>query len=156
MSGVADVRFAQGKINGEPLQNLTAHATFSGSADNVDKLDASLSAGHIIGSGKFDTATRAFEFTGSGDHVQLDRLEALANRPNLPKLAGTASLKVSAKGSDFKAVSTYQIDFDADNNDLTIHCRAPGHLKLVGRTENRQLNVTFTTTGLLGARPQIV
>ncbi|MFS8084885.1 MAG: hypothetical protein ACMG6H_04590, partial [Acidobacteriota bacterium] len=106
MSGVADVRLAPGKINGEALQNVTAHATFSGSTVNVDKLDASLSAGHIIGSGKFDTATRAFEFTGSGDQVQLDRLEALLARPNLPKLVGTASLKVSAKGSDFKVIST--------------------------------------------------
>lgn len=156
MSGVADVRFAPGKINGEPLQSLTAHATFNGSIVNVDKIDASLNAGHIIGSGKFDTATRAFEFTGSGDRVQLDRLEAFVNRPNLPKLAGIASLKVSAKGSDFKVISTYQIDFDGESNDVTIDGRAAGNVKLVGRTENRQLNVTFTTTGLLGAQPQIV
>jgi translocation and assembly module TamB len=156
MSGVADVRFAAGKINGETLQNVIAHATFSGSIVNVDKLDASLSAGHIVGSGRFDTATRAFEFTGSGDHVQLDRLEAFANRPNFPKLAGTASLKVSAKGSDFKVISTYQIDFDADSNDVTIDGRPAGNVKLVGRTENKQLNVTFTTTGLLGGQPQIV
>lgn len=155
MSGVADVRFAPGKINGEALQNVTAHATFSGTTVNVDKLDASLSAGHIIGSGKFDTATRAFEFTGSGDHVQLDRLAALTAHPKL-NLAGTASLKVSAKGSDFKVVSTYQIDFDADSSDVTIDGRAAGNVKLVGRTENKQLNVTFTTTGLLGAQPQIV
>jgi translocation and assembly module TamB len=155
MSGVADVRFAPGKINGEVLQNLTAHATFSGSTVNVDKLDASLSAGHIIGSGKFDTATRAFEFTGSGDHVQLDRLAALTAHPKL-NLAGTASLKVSAKGSDFKVVSTYQIDFDAESNDVAIDGRPAGNVKLVGRTENKQLNVTFTTTGLLGAQPQMV
>lgn len=156
MSGVADVRFSPGKINGETLQNLTAHATFSGTTVNVDKLDASLAAGHIVGSGKFDTASRAFEFTGTGDRVQLDRLEAFANRPNFPKLAGTASLKVSAKGSDFKNVSTYQIDFDADSNDVTIDGRAAGNVKLAGRTENKQLNITFTTTGLLGAQPQIV
>jgi translocation and assembly module TamB len=156
MSGVADVRFSPGKINGEVLQNLTAHATFNGSTVNVDKIDASLSAGHIVGSGKFDMATRAFEFTGSGDHVQLDRLAALANRPNLPKLAGTASLKVSAKGSDFRVVSTYQVDFDAESNDVTVDGRPAGNVKVIGRTENKQLNVTFTTTGLLGAQPQIV
>jgi translocation and assembly module TamB len=156
MSGVADVRFAPGKINGEPLQNLTAHATFSGSIVNLDKVDASLSAGHIIGSGKFDTATRAFAFTASGDHVQLDRLEALTAHPKLPKLGGIAVLKVSAKGSNFKDISTYQIDFDADSNDVTIDGRPAGNLKLVGRTENKQLNVTFTTTGLLGAQPQIL
>jgi translocation and assembly module TamB len=155
MSGVADVRFAPGNINGEVLQNLTAHATFSGSTVNVDKLDASLSAGHIIGSGKFDTATRAFEFTGSGDHVQLDRLAALTAHPKL-NLAGTASIKVSAKGSDFRVVSTYQVDFDAESNDVTVDGRPAGNVKLIGRTENKQLNVTFTTTGLLGAQPQIV
>lgn len=156
MSGVADVRFAPGTINGETVQSLTAHATFSGSTVNVDRIDANLGAGHIIGSGKFDTATRAFEFTGSGDRVQLDRLEAFLNRPNLPKLAGTASLKISAKGSDFKVISSYQIDFDVDSNDVTVDGRPAGNLKLVGRTENKQLNVTFTTTGLLGAQPQSV
>jgi len=156
MSGVADVQFAPGKINGEALQSMSAHATFSGSIVNIDKVDASLSAGHIIGSGKFDTATRSFELTANGDHVQLDRLETFVNRPNLPKLVGTATLKVNAKGSDFKNISTYQIDFDADSSDVTVDGKAAGNLKLVGRTENKILNVTFTTTGLLGAQPQIV
>ena len=156
MSGVADVRFSPGTINGEPLQSLTAHATFSGTTVNVDRVDATLTAGHIVGAGKFDTATRAFEFTATGERVQLDRLRALTSNPKLPQLAGTASLKVSARGSDFKVISTYQIDFDADSNDVTVDGRPAGNLKLVGRTENKQLNVTFTTTGLLGAQPQIV
>ncbi|MEK6335499.1 MAG: translocation/assembly module TamB domain-containing protein [Acidobacteriota bacterium] len=156
MSGVADVRFSPGTINGEALQSLTAHATFSGTTVNVDRVDATLSAGHIAGSGKFDTATRAFEFTATGERVQLDRLRALISNPKLPQLAGTASLKINARGSDFKVVSSYQIDFDADSNDVTVDGRPAGSLKLVGRTENKQLNVTFTTTGLLGAQPQVV
>src|SRR3989440_1602050 len=57
MNGAADIRLGTGKVNGEPLQSLTAHATFAGTSVMVDKLDATLDAGHIAGSGKFDTET---------------------------------------------------------------------------------------------------
>jgi hypothetical protein len=38
MSGVADIRSSPGRLAGEPLQGLTAHATFTGSSVDVDKL----------------------------------------------------------------------------------------------------------------------
>src|SRR5207245_767546 len=109
MSGTADLHFGPGRLGGEPLQNLSAHATFSGSIVNLEKIDANFNAGHIIASGQYDTATKAFDFAASGDRVQLDRLEAFANRPGLPKLTGTAVIKnVTAKGI-FTDASTYQI-----------------------------------------------
>jgi len=156
MSGVADLRFGPGRLGGEPLQNMTAHATFSGSTVNVDKVDVNFNAGHLFGSGKFDTQTKVFELTASGDRVQLDRLAAFANRPNLPKLTGTASIKeLKATGVGWDT-STYQISFDAASTDAAIDGRAAGAVTLIGRTENKQLNVTFTTTGLLGSQPQVV
>ena len=155
MSGVADLRLGPGRINGEPLQSLTAHAAFSGSTINADKIDANFDAGHLIASGKFDTATQAFEVRANGDRIQLDRLEAFANRPSLPKLAGTAKLNIIASGI-FKDFSSYQVSFDGDSSDATIDGRSAGAVTLVGRTENKQLNVTFTTTGLLGAQAQVV
>ncbi len=155
MAGVADLRFGAGKLGGEPLQSLTAHATFAGSTVNFDKIDASLNAGHIVANGTYDTQTKAFDVTASGDRIQLDRLQAFANRPNLPQLVGTASIKATAKGI-FTDVSTYQITFDGDSSDVTIDGRSAGAVKLVGRTENKQLTVTFTTTGLLGQTPQLV
>ena len=39
---------------------------------------------------------------------------------------------------------------------MTVDGQPAGALKLVGVTENKQLNITFTTTGLLGAQPQLV
>jgi translocation and assembly module TamB len=156
MSGVADLRFGPGRLAGEPLQNLTARAAFTGSLVNLEKLDANFNAGHIIASGKYDTATKAFDFQANGDRVQLDRLEAFANRPGLPKLAGTAVIKtVTAKGI-FTDVSTYQISFEGESRDVTIDGRPAGTLSLIGRTENKQLNITFTTTGFLGQQPQLV
>jgi translocation and assembly module TamB len=155
MAGVADLRFGQGRLGGEPLQSLTAHATFAGSSVNFDKVDASFNAGHIVANGTYDTGSKAFDVTASGDRIQLDRLEAFANRTNLPQLAGIASIKATAKGI-FTDVSTYQINFDGDSSDVTIDGRSAGALKLVGRTENKQLNVTFSSTGLLGQTPQIV
>ena len=156
MSGVADLRFGPGRLGGEPLQGLTAHATFSGATVAVDKVDANFNAGHLFGNGKYDTQTKVFELTATGDRVQLDRLAAFANRPNLPKLAGTAVLKELKASGVFLDVSTYQITFDAESSDVTIDGRSAGTVKLVGRTENKELNVTFTTTGLLGDQPQVV
>lgn len=156
MSGIADLRFGKGRLAGEPLQSLTAHATFSGSIVAVDKLDANFYAGHLAGNGKFDTQTKTFDLTASGDRVQLDRLAALTKRPNLPKFAGTAAIKELKATGVFTEVSTYQISFDADSSDATVDGRSAGTVKLIGRTENKQLNVTFTTTGLLGAQPQVV
>ncbi len=156
MSGTADLRFGQGRLGGEPLQNLTAHATFSGSTVAVDKVDANFNAGHLTGNGKFDTQTKVFELTASGDRVQLDRLEAFAKRPTLPKLTGTAVIKELKASGVFTDASTYQITFDAASSDVTIDGHSAGTVTLVGRTENKQLNITFTTTGLLGPLPQVV
>src|SRR5205807_132835 len=78
MSGVADIRMGPGKVQGEALQSLTAHATFAGSSVTVDSVDANFDAGHIVGSGKYDTKTKAFDVKFSGDRVQLERLTAFA------------------------------------------------------------------------------
>src|SRR5256714_66307 len=157
MNGVADLQFGKGRLAGEPLQNLTAHATFVGTSVTVDKLDAAFDAGHIAGNGKFDTETQAFELRASADPVQLERLAAFANKPNLPKIAGTVKLDVTASGN-MKATdfSNYQINFDGESNDVTIDGQSAGNVKLIGRTENKQLSVTFTTTGLLGDQGQTI
>jgi translocation and assembly module TamB len=155
MSGVADLHLGPGRINDEHFQSMTAHATFSGSIINLDNVDANFDAGHFIASGNYDTSKQTFEVTASGDRVQLDRLAALTQHPKL-NLAGTAVVKnLTAKGT-LADVSSYQISFDAASNDVTIDGHSAGSVTLVGRTENQQLNVTFTTTGLLGAQPQVI
>jgi translocation and assembly module TamB len=47
------------------------------------------------------------------------------------------------------------VSFDGEGRDVKINNRPAGALTLVGRTQNKQLQVTFTT-GLLGAQPQTV
>lgn len=156
MSGVADLRSSPGRLAGEPLQGLTAHATFTGSSVDVDRLDLNFNAGHITASGKYDVKTNAFDLTASGDRVQLERLQAFAERPNLPQLAGTATIKnlhASGIGSN---VTSYVISFDAESNNLTLNGKPAGAVTIVGRTENQQLSVTLTSTALLGAQPQQV
>ena len=155
MSGVADLRFGKGRLAGEPLQSLTAHATFVGSSVNVETLDANFDAGHIAGNGKFDTKTKAFDVKFSGDRVQLERLAAFSTRPGLPQLGGTAKLTANASGN-FDDVTSWQINFNGESNDVTIDGQPAGALKLAGVTENKQLNITFSTTGLLGSSPQVV
>src|SRR5256714_11463897 len=112
MSGVADIRSTQGRLAGEPLQSLTAHATFSGSSVDVDRVELNFHSGRIAASGKYDIKTKAFDLTAGGERVQLERLQAFANRPKLPQVAGTATItniKSSAGGAD---ASRYAISFD--------------------------------------------
>jgi translocation and assembly module TamB len=158
MSGVADVSLGPGRINDERLQSVVAHATFAGSTVTFDKFEASLDAGHLIGNGKYDTTTKAFQLTATGDRVQLDRLRALMNNPNLPKLEGVASIN-SLKASgvlNAKDFSSYQVEFDVESKNATVDGQSAGAVKLVGQTQDKQLNVTLTSTGLLGDTPQQV
>jgi translocation and assembly module TamB len=156
MSGVADIRSSEGRLAGEPLQGLIAHATFTGSSINVDKVDANFGAGHLVASGTYDIKTKAFDFTASGERVQLDRLVAFTNRPNLPQLSGTAVIHNLKATGIFTRVSTYKITFDAESNDVTINGKPAGAVAIAGRTENQQLNVTVTSTGLIGQQPQLI
>ncbi|HSL52994.1 MAG TPA: translocation/assembly module TamB domain-containing protein, partial [Pyrinomonadaceae bacterium] len=155
MSGSADLRFGPGRLAGEPLQGMSARATFNGPNVNVETVDVQLGAGHIVASGNFNTKSKAFDFQGKAESIQLARLTALANRPGMPVVTGVADFTARVTGNlsdqDFSA---YQITFDGQGRDVSINGRPAGTVALVGRTENRQLNINFTT-GLLGS-PQVV
>jgi len=158
MSGVADIRSSQGRLAGEPLQGLTAHATFTGSSVDVDKVDLNFDAGHITASGKYDLKTKAFDLTASGDRVQLARLQEYANLTNLPPIAGIATIKsLHASGVyQLSDLSSYVISFDAESSDVTIKGKSAGAIAIVGRTENKQLNVSLTSSALFGDQPQVI
>lgn len=153
MAGNADLRFGPGRIGGESLEGMTARATFSGTKVNLESIDANLAAGHIVGSGNFDTSTSAFELQAKGERIRLDRLMTFTNQAGAPRLTGTATITAQASGV-FTEFSSYQINFSGEGQDVTINGRPAGTLSLVGRTENKQLNVTFTT-GVLG-QPQVI
>ncbi len=150
MSGSADLRFGPGRLAGEPLEGLVARATFAGSKVSVENIDARLAAGHIVASGNYDTTSKMFDFQGRAEGVQLSRLLALSNRPGVGTVSGTANFNARVIGNlsetDF---SGYQITFDGEGRDVVINGRDAGTLALVGRTENKQLNIQLTT-GLLG------
>jgi translocation and assembly module TamB len=155
MSGQADLRFGPGRLAGEPLEGLTAKATFIGSQVTVDSVDARLVAGRIAGSGTYNITTKIFDFQGKTEGLQLARLAALASRQGLPSVSGTADFNVHVTGNatanDF---SSYQITLDGQARDVVINGRSAGNVTLVGRTENRVLNVTVTSS-LLGS-PQVI
>jgi translocation and assembly module TamB len=156
MSGSAELRFGPGRLGGEPLESMVARATFAGTKVSLENVDARLSAGHIVGSGTYDTTSKAFDVQGRAEGVQLSRLFALTSQPNLSNVSGTADFNAHIVGnlseSDF---SGYQITFDGQGKDVVINGRAAGTLALVGKTENKQLNVTLTT-GIFGATPQVI
>ena len=154
MSGNADLRLGTGKLGGEPLQSMTARATFSGSNVNVESVDIRLVAGHIFGSGNFNTATRDFEFKGNAEGVQLARLAALSRRPGLPVITGVADDPTQGKGNLTEGFSAYDITLDGQARDVTVNGRAAGNVSLVARTQDHRLNVTMTSN-ILGA-PQVV
>ncbi|MEA2203273.1 MAG: translocation and assembly module TamB [Blastocatellia bacterium] len=153
MSGNAELRFGPGRLGGEPLESMIARATFSGSTIKVESVDANLATGHIAGSGQFDTKTTRFELNAKGDRVQLNRLMAFTNQAGAPRLQGTADVNVQASGI-FTDFTTYDVNFSGEGHEVTINGRPAGRLSLVGRTQNKKLDITFTT-GVLGA-PQVV
>ena len=148
MSGRADLRFGAGRLGGEPLESLVARATFTGSKVNIENIDARLTAGRVVGNGTFDTTSKEFDLQGRAEGVQLTHLAALTSRPGLADITGTADFTAHVSGRGFE-VSGYQITFDGQGRDVTINGRSAGTVALVGKTENRLLNVTLTT-GVLG------
>lgn len=155
MSGSAELRFGPGKLAGEPLESLVARATFDGPNVNVETVDVRLGAGHIVAGGNFNTQSKAFDFQGRAENFQLARLAALANRPGFPAVTGVADFTAQIAGNlaeeDF---SNYRITFDGQGRNVTINGRPAGTVALSGKTENQQLNITFTS-GVLGP-PQVV
>ncbi|HEY0365878.1 MAG TPA: translocation/assembly module TamB domain-containing protein, partial [Pyrinomonadaceae bacterium] len=155
MTGSADLRFGPGRFAGEPLEGASARATFNGPNVNVESVDVRLGAGHIVASGNFNTRSKAFDFQGRAESIELTRLTALANRPGMPSVTGVADFTAHVTGSlSVEDFSTYQVTFDGQGRDVTINGRPAGTIALTGRTENRQLNINFTT-GIFGP-PQVV
>ena len=155
MTGNANLTFGPGRLAGEQLQSLVARARFDGPNVYVDNVDVHLGAGHIVAKGNFNTKSKAFEFQGNAENIQLARLVALANRPGLPSVTGVANFTAQISGSfaddDFR---NYLITFNGEGRDVSINGRPTGTIALSGKTENQQLNITFTS-GLLGP-PQVV
>jgi translocation and assembly module TamB len=155
MAGQADLRFNAGRLAGQPFESIVARATFAGSEVKLENLDARLEAGRITASGTYNTASQMIDLQARGANIQLDRLSLLAPNANnaVPQLSGTADIQFSARGSlAGKDFSDLQITIDGEGRDVAINGRPTGRLSLVGRTENRQFNLTLTT-GLLG-QPQ--
>ncbi|HEU4511059.1 MAG TPA: translocation/assembly module TamB domain-containing protein, partial [Pyrinomonadaceae bacterium] len=153
MNGSADLRFGPGRLAGESLEGATARATFNGPNVKVESIDVRLTAGHIVGSGNFNTKSREFDFQGNAKGIQLARLTALANRPGLPVVTGVADFTTNVSGN-LENFAAYQVRFDGEARDVTINGRPAGNVALTGRTENQQLNIQLATT-LLGP-PQVI
>ena len=157
MSGSADLRLGTGKLAGEPLQGMTARATFTGSTVNIESVDIRLAAGHIVAKGTYNTENNDFNLNGRAENVQLARLAALASRPGMPVITGVAEFNGEVKGNlNFKetALKGYQITLDGEARDLTVNGRPAGNVELKGRTQDERLNLTLTSS-ILGP-PQVV
>jgi translocation and assembly module TamB len=157
MSGSAELNFGKGRIGGEGFQSIVAKATFKGSIVDVESIVAQLDAGRVTANGTFNTSNQALDIQAKAEGIQLERLASFAPNPGaLPGLTGTANLNARIVGvlteDDF---SNFDVTFDGEGRDVKVNNRPAGALTLVGRTQNKQLNVTFTT-GLLGAQQQTV
>jgi translocation and assembly module TamB len=154
MNGSADLRLGTGRLAGEPVQSMTARATFNGPNINVESVDLRLATGHIVASGTVNTKSNDFDFQGKAENVQLARVVALG-RPGLPAVTGVADFTAHVVGNlAAQNFSAYQITFDGQGRDVTINGRPAGAVALTGRTENQRLNIRFTT-GVLGAPQEV-
>jgi autotransporter translocation and assembly factor TamB len=154
MAGDANLRVGPGYMSGEHFDSILAQATFEGSRVNLNRVEARFDAGTLLATGNYDTRTKAFDIDARGTGIQLARLTSLAkNAGGLPQITGTADINAHATGI-FTDFTTYQVTIDGTGRDVTINGRDAGQLSLVGRTENRQFNLTLTT-GILG-QPQAI
>jgi translocation and assembly module TamB len=157
MSGSADLRLGAGRLAGEPLQSMTARATFNGPTVNVENIDIRLVAGQIVASGTLNTRSNEFDFQGRAEGVQLARLASLSGRPGMPAITGVANFNARVTGNlAAEDLGAYQITFDGEGRDVTINGRPAGTVALTGRTEDQKLNIGLTTGVLGGAQPQLV
>jgi translocation and assembly module TamB len=154
MIGSADLRFGPGRLGGEPLEAMTARATFNGPNVNVESVDVRLVAGHIVANGNYNTETKIFSAKGNAEGIQLARLASLANRPGLPSVTGIVDFTANASGNLSEENRSYDITFDGRGRDVVINGRPAGTLALTGRTQDQQLNIQLTS-GLLGS-PQVI
>jgi len=155
MSGSANLTLGPGRLAGETLEGMVARATFNGPNVNIENIDLQLAAGHIVASGNLNTNSKAFDFQGKAQNIQLPRLTAFANRPGLASITGVADFTGHVVGSlADKDFSRYEITFDGEARDVAINGRSAGTLQLTGRTQNQQLSINLTS-GLLGS-PQVV
>lgn len=157
MTGTAELNFAKGRISGEPFDSIIARANFNGSLVTIESIAAQLEAGRITANGTFNTTNQALDIQAQATGIQLERLAAFApNAGALPNVTGTANLNARVRGvlteDDF---SNFDVNFDGEGRDVKVNGRNAGALTLVGRTQNKQLDITFTT-GLLGAQQQTV
>ncbi|HEX6731419.1 MAG TPA: translocation/assembly module TamB domain-containing protein [Pyrinomonadaceae bacterium] len=156
MNGTADLRFGPGRLAGEPLESLTARATFKGSQVSIESVDARLGAGRIVAKGTFNITTKAFDLEGNAEGIALGRLAALANNAGISAISGTADFSAHVIGSftEEKAFSNYKVTLDGQARDVTINGRPAGTVSLTGRTENQELNISLISS-ILGS-PQLV
>ncbi len=155
MNGSADLRLGSGKLGGEPLQSMTARATFNGANVNIESVDIRLVAGHIVASGTFNNETKDFDLQGRAENVQLERLAAFTNRPDMPAVTGLANFTAQVKGNlNVEGLTGYRIEFNGDARQVTINGRSAGDFALKGTTQGELLNVSLTS-GILGT-PQVV
>ena len=155
MIGSADLKFAAGRISGEPFESIVARATFNGPNVNLENVDARFNAGHVTAKGTFNTETKFGDLDVTGQAIQLSRVATLSGKPALKTLTGLVDATAHISGNFLeKDFSSYQITFDAQGKDPSLNGRSLGALTLVGRTEKKQLNVTFVS-GVLG-QPQTV
>ncbi len=147
MNGSADLQFSKGSLAGEPFDSIVARATFNGSNVNLENVDARFAAGHISARGTYNSATNIGDLQATGQAIQLNRLATLTGKPGLRDLTGTVDVSALHIQGNFleKDFSSYQISFDVQGHDVVISGRPIKTIALVGRTDNKQLNVTFTT-----------
>jgi len=99
MAGSADLQLGAGLIGGEPFQSIVVRATFSGSAVNLENVDARLAVGRLTAKGTFNTETHLADLDIAGQSLQLGRLAALIGSPALQTATGTADLSAHLAGN---------------------------------------------------------
>lgn len=155
MNGNANLNLSRGTFQNESFDSITAKATFSGTAIKLEEVDARLDAGRVVARGTIDPTNFNFNLEAESDAIQLEKINNLTARLGGTSISGTFNLKARVTGNlkenDF---TTLNLNVDGESNNARINDRDIGKLTLTARTENNQINASFTTNAL--GNPQSV
>ncbi|MFN6962431.1 MAG: translocation/assembly module TamB domain-containing protein [Pyrinomonadaceae bacterium] len=151
-SGEINIASKQGTIAGQPYDDLTARAIFSGTRIDLETARIRVGTGTLDAKGSYDTASSAFDLDMRGSSVPLPLIASLLpENVTLPAVAGSVDITATARGFADRP-ATFDINFSGTGHAVAINDSPVGEVTFSGNTANQVLNAQLTAT--LEGRPQ--
>ncbi len=145
IQGEANISAADGSVNGQTFDSLTAKAVFEGNLVNLETFNAKFAEGSLNANGFYRTDTSEFNFDVNGSDIPVKRVLAfLPSNDSIPKIEGTINLTAKATGRADDSTS-YDINFKGVGQNIIINNNTFGNINFDGKTENQIFTADLIT-----------